>query len=126
MKVEFESRGDFDNLQKWLKNVSNNPPSSALSRIAVEGNRSLAANTPRDTGQTASGWQAEIKTTRGGAEIAWTNTAHPGARVNVAKIIDQGHGTGTGGFVLPRPYIKKAMDGVFSKAGDKIAEEMIK
>lgn len=126
MQVTFESKGDFNELEKWLRKVSNNPPSIALAQIAKEGTASLAANTPRDTGETAGGWQAEIRTKPGESEIAWVNTAHPGTNVNLAVIIDQGHGTGTGGYVPPKPYIKRSMDGIFSRAGDKIAEEMIK
>lgn len=126
MQVVFESKGDFDNLQKWLQSVSKNPPTAALTKIAVEGKKSLAANTPRDTGETAGGWQAEITTKPGGSEIAWINTAHPEANVNLAVIIDQGHGTGTGGYVPPRPYIQRSMNGIFSRAGTMIAEEMIK
>lgn len=126
MKIAFETKGSFDNLNKWLKKVSQSTPDSALNQIANDGVKSLASNTPRDTGETASGWQAEIKNSRGVSEIAWTNNAHPEAKVNVATIIDQGHGTGTGGWVQPRPYIKKSMDSVWKSAGDKIVKEMVK
>jgi hypothetical protein len=126
MEVLFDSKGDFNNIQDWLNKVSSRSPNAALNKIAIEGEQSLSANTPKDTGVTASGWQAKITSERGNHEIAWINTAHPEASVNVAVIIDQGHGTGTGGFVLPRPYIKRSMDKIFSTAGDKIEEELIK
>lgn len=126
MNISFESKGDFDQLSKWLDEVSKATPKNSLKEIAVAGGKSLAANTPRDTGMTASGWEAVVTTKGLTSEIAWNNVAHPGESVNIARIIDQGHGTGTGGYVPPRPYIKKAMDSVWKDAGDKIAKELIK
>lgn len=126
MKVVFDSKGDFNDIEAWLNNVSRRSPNAALNKIAIEGEKSLAANTPRDTGETASGWKSKITTQKGGAEIAWINTAHSGANINLAVVLDQGYATGTGGFVAPRPYIKRSMDKVFSSAGQKIEEELIK
>jgi hypothetical protein len=126
MEILFDSKGDFGEISKWLDNVSKRSPSAALNQIAREGERSLSNNTPRDTGATASGWKGEVTAKGTTSEVAWVNTAHPDAGVNVAVIIEQGHGTGTGGYVPPRPYIQKAMDSVWSNAGDKIAEEMVK
>lgn len=126
MEVTFDSKGDFTNIQEWLDKVSKNSPSAALVEIAREGKQSLTVNTPRDTGATASGWEAQITSKKGEHEIAWVNNAHPGESVNVAVIIDQGHGTGTGGFVPAQPYIESAMDKVFADASNKIEKELIK
>ncbi len=126
MKISFDSKGDFDGILSWLKNVTNRDPSMALNSIASQGERSLAANTPRDTGETASGWTSEIITKGNVTEIAWKNTAHPELNVNLAKLIELGHGTGTGGYVLPKPYINRAMDPVFKNVGDKVVKELIK
>lgn len=126
MKISFESKGDFESTRSWLKDVINRNPTNSINQIASEGTRSLAANTPKDTGATAAGWSSDIKRTGNVTEIAWKNTAHPEASVNVAKVIHTGHGTGTGGYVPPRPYIEQAMNPVFKDAGDKIAKELIK
>ena len=126
MKVTFESKGDFNKVTSWLNTVTNRNPSTVMNQIANEGTRRLAAGTPKDTGATASGWK-EIVTTKGNVtEIAWVNTAHPNAGVNVAKIIELGHGTRTGGYVPPKPYIKQAMNPLFNSVGDKVVKEMIK
>lgn len=126
MKVTFESKGDFDKTRAWLSRVANRTPIQPLRQIAREGEQALASNTPRDTGATASGWTSEITSSGSVSEVSWMNQAHPGASVNVAKIIDQGHGTGTGGYVPPRPYIKKSMESVWKSAGDRIAKELTK
>lgn len=126
MKVDFQTQGSFDNLEKWLNNVSSANPSRALNQIANDGVKRLMDGTPKATGRTASGWTSTITTKGHLSEIAWTNNAHPGQRVNIAKLIDQGHGTGTGGYVPPKPYIKNSMSSVWKKAGDVITKELIK
>lgn len=126
MEVIFDSKGDFNNIEKWLKEASQSAPANALQQIAADGVASLRGHTPRDTGATAAGWQSKITSKGGTSEIAWINSAHQEAGVNIAVIIDQGHGTGTGGYVPPKPYIKQAMDSVFATAGEKLEEELIK
>lgn len=126
MNISFESKGDLDNLSKWLNSVTNSNPTNALKQIAREGEASLAGHTPRDTGQTAGGWTSEIVTKGDMSEVVWTNTAHSDLNVNLAKLIELGHGTGTGGYVPPRPYIKNAMGPVWADAGDKVFKELIK
>lgn len=126
MKISFDSKGDFNVIRDWLKRVTTRNPSVAINQVASEGTRSLATNTPRDTGETASGWKADVTTKGHVTEIAWKNTAHPELEVNLAKLIELGHGTRTGGYVAPKPYVKKAMDPVFKTAGDKVVKELIK
>lgn len=127
MRISFESKGNFDATADWLKRVSSNSaPSKALDSIAKEGTRSLAAKTPRSTGETASGWTEKVTVTGDVTEIAWSNNAHPEAGVNIAKLIELGHGTGTGGYVQPQPYIKEAMKPVWSSVDNNLVKELIK
>jgi hypothetical protein len=126
VKISFDVKGDFDVVSSWLKRVVNHNPSVALNQIASEGTRSLASHTPRDTGETASGWQAKVTTNKHMTEIAWINTAHPESSANVAKLIELGHGTRTGGYVAPRPYIKDAMEPVWKDIENKVVKELIK
>lgn len=125
MKVTFDSKGDFGDVKKWLKKVVTNSPDSTLKKIGEDGKQALSKATPRDTGETASGWDYVITKKDNVYEIDWRNTAHPGTRVNVARLIETGHGTRNGGYVPPRPYIKEAMQkSVWKNAGDKIEKEM--
>lgn len=125
MKVSFESKGDFNNMERWLSKVVKTNMESPLNQLASQGTKSLAAHTPIETGETASGWQADVIKRGEISEIVWTNNAHPEAQVNVAKLIETGHGTGTGGYVPPRPYIKQSMKPVWDKV-DLIAKELVK
>lgn len=126
MRVSIESKGGFEKATAWLNNVSKVNPKLIADQIGTEGVRRLKSNTPKDTGATASGWSYKVKMTARGVEIDWYNNAHPGLGVNIAKLIELGHGTRTGGYVAPKPYIKQSMDPVFKDAGDKIVREMIK
>ena len=125
MKVTFESKGDFNNVLKWLNNSSNRNPSMVANQIAREGERNLSAHTPRGTGETAAGWKAIITQKGSMFEIGWINTARPGLGVNLAKLIELGHGTGTGGYVPPKPYIKNAMSSVWGDM-DRLLKELVK
>lgn len=118
MKVSFDVKGDFNNTLNWLKDVTNRHPSTVLSKIAEDGVKSLAANTPEDTGETASGWVGKISD----KGIVWLNTAHPESEANMAKLIELGHATRTGGYVQPRPYIKRAMAPVWATVDERIKE----
>lgn len=126
MKVTFDMQGNFNNTLNWLKKVGTHDISSIVDNIAHQGTIALASATPKDTGETALGWKAVVKTSGGKTEIAWINNAHPEAGVNLAKLIHLGHGTRTGGYVSPRPYINKAIDPILTTAGDKIAKEVFK
>lgn len=126
MKITIESKGEFSNVKGWLSEVVNRSPVSELRVVAEYGEQSLASGTPKDTGETAAGWVSEITTYRGNSVIEWMNIAHPEAKVNVAKIIEQGHGTGTGGYVPPNPYIERSMAPVWNNSVDKMAKELLR
>ncbi len=126
MKVVFNSKGGFDNALSWLSRISQRSPTNALRRIGEDGVRNLSTNTPKDTGATAAGWKYKIERDKQFSQVSWYNDAHPEISVNPAKLIELGHGTGTGGYVPPRPYIKQSMDPVFNNVGDQLAREMIK
>lgn len=126
MKVTFESRGDFENSMNWLKRVSQVNTAGVVKRFGKQGTDSLKAATPRATGGTASGWKEKITVQGDVVEIDWVNNAYPGLYVNMALLIELGHGTGTGGYVPPKPYIKQAMNPVWAGIDDKVIKELIK
>lgn len=125
MKITFESKGEFENVNAWLKKAMSNNVDGELRRLADEGTKSLASRTPMNTGATASGWYSKVTIRNGVTEISWMNDAHPQESVNIAKLIELGHGTGTGGYVPPRPYIKGAMNPIWAQT-EQIIKGMIK
>lgn len=121
MRVSVTTTGDFSSTIKRLQKMSKGINKRVLSRIEKKGTASLAKYTPvGETGQTAMGWSGIVTDN----EIQWVNNAHPNESVNVAKIIQFGHGTGTGGYVPPFNYIPPALESVFGEAADIIVKEV--
>lgn len=81
------------------------------------------AATPKDSGVTSSMWGYEIEGDSGGWTIHWTN-GNINKNVNIAVILQYGHGTGTGGYVAGRDYINPALVPVFEKLADEAWNEV--
>jgi hypothetical protein len=117
--ISFTLSGSTDNTRKFLEKMQAGDLYSGLERLAQLGVGALQANTPMETGLTASDWGYEIEIKNGKTTIYWTNT-HTEDGVNVAIILQYGHGTGTGGYVSGRDYINPAIQPIF----DDIANEV--
>lgn len=115
--------GSFKNTERFLKNAQRMQAQRLLSKYGERGVSALSSATPRDSGETASSWDYEIEVTRAGYNIAWFNT-HVNQGVSIALLIQYGHGTGTGGYVLPNDYINPAMHGIFQTIADDIMKEV--
>lgn len=127
MHVEFTTSGDFEATISWLKRSKDRVPMSALNDMGKEGVGALKGSTPKgETGQTAAGWSYRVSRISVGAELAFVNNAHPETGVNIARLIQLGHGTGTGGYVQPIDYINPALKSVLGDAGTRLAKEMFK
>lgn len=116
--ITFTSKGDFSRTFKFLNFMSNWKVDKILHKYAQQGVAALAAATPVDSGVTANSWDYKIESSGKSATIYWSNS-NVNKGVNIAVILQFGHGTGTGGYVQGRDYINPAMRPIF----DKIAEE---
>lgn len=110
--------GNFDKTEKFLKRIANREIFKSLSKYGQRGVNALAAATPIESGRTASSWSYEVEMGSDSYSIIWSND-HTNQGVNIAVILQYGHGTGTGGYVQGRDYINPAMRPIF----DQIAEE---
>ena len=115
--IVFSQKGNFNKTEKFLKKALNADFYKSLERYAQEGVRALSAATPIDSGTTANSWGYEIKKGRNSVNIYWTNS-NINNGVNIAVILQYGHGTNGGGYVQGRDYINPAIRPIF----DKIAE----
>lgn len=116
--ISFSSQGDFSKTFKFLEAMQKFKIEKILSKYAQAGVAALSSATPVDTGRTASAWSYTLEVSGESATIYWTNS-NENKGVNIAVILQYGHGTGTGGYVQGRDYINPAMQPIF----DKIAEE---
>ena len=119
----FRQKGDFSKLTKYLEKASKAAKISDLDRFGREGVAALASATPVDSGITAASWYYEIERGSGTTRIVFGN-ANINDGVNIAVILQYGHGTGTGGWVQGRDYINPAIQPIFDKIADDAWREV--
>ena len=103
--IKFKQKGDFSNLEKYLEK------SKKKSRIGEQANQiakvcvdELRKVTPKDSGLTAESWDYTIEINGKKTSIVFLNRNIQNG-VNVALLLEYGHGTSTGGWVEGREYI---------------------
>lgn len=124
MGISVKHRGNFNNLERFLKKVSNKDYLSRFAKYGEMGLQALKDATPVDTGITAASWGYTLEVNGDGVRIVWTNT-NINQNVPIAIIIDTGHGTGTGGYVSGREYIDPAIKPVFDNIIDEMWKELV-
>lgn len=117
--ISATSSGSFENTIRTLNFLKSNQMFSVLNRYGQVGVERLRAATPKESGETANSWRYEVIHGNGIHAIEWYNT-HVNDGVNVAIIIQYGHGTGTGGYVEGIDYINPALRPVFEAILDDI------
>lgn len=115
--------GSFKNLFGFLKAVKEERFMKSLHKWGGLGVGALAANTPTDSGLTASSWTYNIQTGKKQASLNFINN-NVNQGVNIAVILQYGHGTGTGGYVVGRDYINPAIQPVFDSMVENIWKEV--
>lgn len=121
--VEFKHQGSFKNTEKFLNFVNGRNHLNKLNKYGELGVKALSEATPVDTGKTASSWAFEIESNSQRTSIRWFNT-NVNKYVNIALILQHGHGTGTGGWVEGIDYINPAMRPIFEKIADDVWKEV--
>lgn len=119
MAIKLVSKGDFKKTYKFLNKASDLKIERVFEKYARRGVEALSAATPFDSGKTAESWDYVIENKNGKTRIDFINT-NINKGVNIAIILQYGHGTGTGGYVEGRDYINPAIRPVF----DEIAEDL--
>lgn len=122
-RITFQHKGDFSKTEKFFNALMKRDYFNVLERYGKEGVAALASATPKDSGLTASSWNYEIS--RNGKEIAiiFTNS-NINKGVNIAIILQYGHGTRNGGYVAGKDYINPAIQPIFDKIADDAWREV--
>lgn len=123
--IKITSTGDFTRTHKFLKHLESWKVDAIMRKYAQQGVNALAQATPKDSGKTANSWSYSIETKNGKSTIYWNND-HINDGVNIALILQYGHGTGTGGYIQGRDYINPAMKSIFDKIAEEAWREVIK
>lgn len=123
--ITFKHKGDFKKTDKFFDRILNAVHLGSLDNYGKRGVDALAAATPKDTGNTAESWQYEVLRTDGNITIRWFNT-NENKGVNIAIILQYGHGTRNGGYVKGRDYINPAIQPIFDEIADSAWKEITK
>jgi len=122
--ISFKHKGDFSKFTNYLERLKKIVHMSELDKYGRQGVAALASATPVDTGLTASSWYYEIENKGGKASITFYNS-NVNKDVNIAIILQYGHGTRNGGWVEGTDYINPAIQPVFDDIVESAWKEVI-
>lgn len=123
--VYFSAKGDFKKTSRFLNRALKNDHERTLALYGQAGVEELSAATPRQTGKTAESWSYEIEKNGSQAVVSWNNS-NVNNGVNIAVVLDKGHGTGWGGYVAGKNYIEPAISPVLDAMADNVWKEVTK
>lgn len=121
--IEFTVSGDWGKTQRWLAKMKDEQMFRILDKYGPRGVNALSNATPSESGLTAQSWTYEVVHRKGYHAIHWHNT-HVENGIPIAVLIEYGHGTGTGGYVPPHPYIMGAIRPIFEEIVADIMREV--
>lgn len=121
--ITFTHKGDFSKSKNFLQELKEQRFFNQLNAYAQEGVLALSSATPVDTGKTAASWTYEIERAKDHVSVIWSNT-NVNHGVNIALILQLGHGTRNGGYVVGRDYINPALEPIMEKISNMAWKEV--
>ena len=121
--ITIESQGEWKLTRNWFDRMTKLDLALIMNQFGKEGVSALAAATPSRSGLTSKSWNYEVTRKGNNWKITWTNSnVNKGA--NIAVLVQYGHGTRNGGYVVGRDYINPAIRPVFDKIAQKAWKEV--
>ena len=121
--IKIREKGDFKKLTSFLARAKEDLDIGVLDKYGTRGVAALSSATPVDTGLTASSWFYKIENKNGIAKIEFHNS-NVQKGVSIALILQYGHGTRNGGYVVGRDYINPAIQPVFDELAKNAWKEV--
>ena len=121
--IKIRQKGDFKKLTSFLERAKESLDIGVLDKYGRKGVAALSSATPVDTGLTASSWFYKIENKNGIAKIEFHNSNIQNG-VPIAVILQYGHGTRNGGYVVGRDYINPAIQPVFDELSKNAWKEV--
>ena len=122
--IRFTHKGDFRPTEKFLRNAKNRSYRDVLEQLGQKGVNALANATPVDSGKTASSWSYSVEESSGSIAIVWSNS-NVNKGLNIAVLLQYGHGTRNGGYVQGRDYINPAIQPIFDEIANRAWKEVV-
>jgi hypothetical protein len=132
LPISFKNKGGFEKTSRYLKRLETKSKSlyrtldlDYFGRLGVD---ALAKATPEKTGLTASSWDYEIKRTRNGVSLYWTNknvVNDDGELIPVVILLQYGHLTSDHRyFIQGVDFINPALAPVFEAIAKRAWREV--
>lgn len=121
--ITFSQKGDFSRLSSYLERLKNVVKLGNLDAYGREGVAALSSMTPIDTGETAKSWYYKINRDNDSVILSFHNS-NVNDGVNIAVILQYGHGTKNGGYVEGIDYINPAIRPIFNKIAENAWKEV--
>jgi len=122
--IRITHRGNFNNLERFLKNYDKSKLIGILNSYGRKGVAALKSATPVDSALTANSWGYRTSVSRGSFFIIWTNDNFTSNGTPVAILIQYGHATRGGGLVKGQDFINPAIMPIFEKIADAVWQEV--
>lgn len=123
MGISFRLKGDFRKTEKFLRKSLGKDYRDVLEKYGRKGVEALEAATPIESGMTAASWEYEIIQNNSSISVVWHNY-NINKGVNIAIILQYGHGTRSGGWVEGVDYINPALQPIFNELADAAWKEV--
>ncbi|HZJ82881.1 MAG TPA: HK97 gp10 family phage protein [Clostridia bacterium] len=125
--IGINSKGDYKNTESFLSKILNRDGEvmRILNKYGAMGVSELSANTPKDTGRTASSWSYTINKTRGGYSIQYSNSSTTQG-IPIVILLQYGHATNRGGYVLGQDFINPVIRPVAAQLLSELSEGVAK
>lgn len=122
--ISFRHKGDFRHTEEFFSKALKADYRTILDIYGQKGVAALRSATPKDSGETADSWGYLVERRNGKWRITFTNTNIKNG-VNIAIILNYGHGTASGAYVAGRNYIEPALRPIFDRLADDVWKEVI-
>lgn len=123
--IYFSAKGDFKSTDRFLNRLMKSDYDKVLNLYGQAGAEALSEATPKRSGKTASSWSYEIQSDGSQTTVNWNNS-NINNGINIAVILDTGHGTGWGGYVAGADYIKPTIEPILDAMANGVWKEVTK
>lgn len=121
--IVIKQKGDLSKVTGYFERIKEVFKVGELDKYGRKGVEALSNATPIRSGVTASSWSYDIENQNGRVVISFMNS-NVNKGVNIAIILQYGHGTRNGGWVQGRDYINQAIRPVFDEMANEAWREV--
>lgn len=118
------TKPSFKKTGKFLRKLQKFDPKSILEEYGRRGVIALANATPKDTGETAAGWDYKVEGGGDRYRIVWTNSKEAGG-TPLVLLLQYGHATKSGWFISGRDFINPALKPVYDALNKRLLKEVL-